>query len=122
MWRIYYGDGSEFSSDDGDVFDAPRSDVQLIAYLNPNTGKTDLISQSDVYYYEPEKIEWGWWYCSREGMVLHLLRAKRPLVFFGGMIRTKQFDEIEKKAIAHAASRKGSWRRFPDEADTGTVQ
>lgn len=121
MWRIYYGDGTEFSSEDGTAFDAPRTNVQVIAFTNPNTGKTDLLSQSDYYYYEPECNDWGWWHCSREGLLLHLMRAKRPLILFGSMIRTSQFNSIEAKAVKDAGRNKGSWRRHHDELPCGEV-
>jgi hypothetical protein len=37
-WRIYYGDGSTFSSDDGAWEDAPGWDVQVILFRDPIVG------------------------------------------------------------------------------------
>ena len=122
MWRIYYGDGSTFSDEDGSPFDAPRTGVQVIAYTNPSTGKIDRLSQADFYYYEPECTDWGWWHCGPETMTLHLIRAKRPLILFGEMLPTRHFTEIEKKAIADIPTgMKGVWRRNMDKTDSGVV-
>lgn len=37
-WRIYYSDGSTFSSDDGDWEDAPGWDVQVVLFRDPDLG------------------------------------------------------------------------------------
>lgn len=121
-WRIYYADGSTFSDSDGSPFEAPRQDVQVITYLNPNTGKYDRLSQADYYYYEPECCDWGWWHCSPQGMMLHLLRAKSPLILFGAMVLTKQFTKIEVQALNDIpVGLKGVWRREMDKQDSGVV-
>lgn len=122
MWRIYYANGKTFSSEDGSPFSAPRTGVQVISYLNPNTGKIDRLSQADYYYYEPECTDWGWWHCSPQGMVLHLIRAKTPLILFGEMVKTEQFNAIEKQALADIPEgMKGVWRRGMDKQDSGVV-
>lgn len=122
MWRIYYEDGSVYSSEDGAPFDAPRTGVQVIAYRNPLTGKIDRLSQADFYYYEPERCDWGWWHCGPVGMTLHLQRAKRPLILFGSMVPTALFDAVERRALTDIPDGdKGVWRRGMDKADAGVV-
>lgn len=35
-WRIFYGDGSQYSSDDGAWEQAPSLDVQVVAFVDEN--------------------------------------------------------------------------------------
>lgn len=51
MWRVYYDDGSSFSSEDGPPEQAPRSGVQLIAVSDINCGKL-LWHGSDYYCWQ----------------------------------------------------------------------
>lgn len=122
LWKIYYSDKSTFSDKDGSAFDAPRTEVQVITYWNPNTGKYDRTTQADKYYYEPERADWAWWHCDAETMVLHLIRAKQPLIFFGAMVPTQIFNEVEAQALADIpAGMKGVWRPRMDKQDAGVV-
>lgn len=91
----------------------------MIAY--DDEGGVSLLSQADYYYYEPECTDWGWWHCSMVGMVLHLQRAKRPLILFGEMTLTDNFTEIEKIALKEAGERKRRWRRRMDTGEFGQV-
>lgn len=119
MWRIYYEDGTTFSSEEGQAFDAPRTGVQVIAYQDDNGWS--LLSQADYYYYEPERTDWGWWHCGPVGMTLHLQRAKRPLILFGSMVPTDCFTDIEKRALADVGNLKRKWRRGMDKQACGEV-
>ena len=38
-WKIFYGDGATFSSDDGDIKDAPATNVQIIVQAHDDTGR-----------------------------------------------------------------------------------
>lgn len=116
-WKIYYEDGSTFSSEDGDVFDAPRTGVEII--VHEDSGGFSLMSQSSYYYWEPDRSDWGFNYCDQFTLVLHLQRAKRPLIFFGAMITTSQFSEIERRALAELPGKKVAWRRNQDKQSTG---
>ena len=40
MWRIWYSDGSTFSSEDGTWEEAPGRDVQIILFWDPDRGWT----------------------------------------------------------------------------------
>lgn len=119
MWRIYYEDGSTFSSDDGSPWDAPRTGVEVI--VHPEGNGLSLMSQSDYYYYEPDRAsQWGGWgYCDQFGLILHLQRAKQPLILFGAMVSDSQFSEIEKKALADIGLSKQTWRRGQDKQVMG---
>ena len=118
-WRIYYDNGAVFSDEEGSAFDAPRIGVQVIVHQEPGGGYS-LMSQSDFYYYEPERSDWsGWNYCDQYTLVLHLQRAKQPLILFGSMIKTSQFTEIEKRALSELPGPKKAWRRGQDKQTTG---
>lgn len=119
MWRIFYEDGSTFSDEDGSPFEAPRTGVQAIVYSDVDG--LSMLSQSDYYYYEPERCDWGWWHCSPHGMTLHLQRAMRPLVLFGSMIPTDNYNEVEKAALEFMGAEKKRWRRGMDKQDSGEV-
>ena len=96
QWRIYYGDGSCFSSEQGTPWDAPRVNVQMIIQEHPRVG-WEIVSNADQYYFEEESR--GWY--SAEGFTLwdHLVRAKMPLVVFGRMISTGHFDALVKRVM-----------------------
>jgi len=59
-WKIYYTDGSAFSSDDGTPWDAPRRNVLAIT-VPDEFGKSlpyMLIYGTDYYYYEKDLGGW----------------------------------------------------------------
>ena len=117
FWRIYYDDGSTFSDAYGTPWDAPRTGVQVIVHRDGDG--YSLMSQSDFYYWEPERSDWGWSYCDQYTLVLHLQRAVRPLILFGAMVTLKQFTEFEKRALADVGLEKRVWRRGTDKANLG---
>ncbi len=47
-WKIWYGDGSTFSSKDGDWVDAPQKNIQMVTVFYDKTYKI----------YNPESKEW----------------------------------------------------------------
>lgn len=117
-WQIYYADGSTFSSEQGSPFDAPRTGVEVIVHEEIGGGFS-LLSGADFYYWEPEASNWGWMYADQFSLVLHLQRAKAPLVLFGEMIRHEQFTEMEKRALADVGKLKKAWRRKQDKQTLG---
>lgn len=66
-WRIYYPDGSTFSSEDGTWADAPPFGVQCVVYYHESPYKTvdGGVSDGDVYYYQgdgyPDDVKLGVW-------------------------------------------------------------
>lgn len=80
-----------------------------------------MLSQADMYYWEPERSPLGWWHCGPTGMMLHLQRAARPLILFGSMLSTEQYLVVERRALADMGALKKSWRRSMDKQDSGTV-
>ena len=54
---IVYGDGSEYTSDDGAPEEAPRQNVQIVYHLDPNVGFRDEQSR---YGYWGWRKDYGW--------------------------------------------------------------
>lgn len=94
MWRIHYGDGSTFSSDDGDPFEAPRRDVQAIPYEDQATGFT-VISGKDFYVLEDDD---RWVSVDHFGLWDYLVRTRRPLVLFGRTITNEEYEQVVAEA------------------------
>ena len=94
-WRIYYGDESTFSSDDGEPQDAPSRDVQVIASPYERVGRR-LVNRHDFYWYDVTDREWrggdffGFW------DYLTLTGLKIPK--FGRNIKLEDFDAIYQRA------------------------
>lgn len=63
-WRIFYADGSTFSSEDGTWADAPPFGVQVVVYYHVGDRKTLYREANDpsVYVYEGEDaVKMGLW-------------------------------------------------------------
>ena len=56
-WIIYYGDGSEFTSDDGTPAQAPAENIQVIAQNDGTVGR-ELLSMFDFYRYDEAYQKW----------------------------------------------------------------
>jgi hypothetical protein len=96
-WIVFYTDGSVFTSANGTPWKAPRTDVQRIANCKEGHEKDWYNVQSyDYFYYE--KARGGWneakdW----QTVMLHLLRASRPLVVFGSMLSDREWEQTHKR-------------------------
>jgi hypothetical protein len=70
-WRIYYGDGSTFSSVDGGPSDAPPDNVVCIAYADdpkrPDSIGRAVVNTWDWYIYRKDVNEW--WGVDLQGLV-----------------------------------------------------
>jgi len=72
MWCVYYGDGSTFSNEDGQPWDAPTCDVMGILQQPP--GDRRLITR-DFYLH---RSDYGCWIeVDRDGLIDHLLTGAR---------------------------------------------
>ncbi len=94
-WRIYYGDGSTFSANQGVPNDAPPFNVQAIVQVDRakhSVGRTILHGWSFYYWREDHK---EWWGDSREG-VLDMMYAREPIcaLLQGRNIHKDQFDNV----------------------------
>ena len=90
-WKIYYGDGSTYSNENGDPFSAQPNDIQVIITDGAvQSGKT-------AYYWDPAN---GWNGCDTPGLWDHLLMFVGPkAILFGRTIRDDAFWETMKRAI-----------------------
>jgi len=93
-WRIYYGDGSTFSSADGAPSDAPSTNVQAIALeADPTIGRR-ICSRFDFYWYEDE-----WHGGDLFGLFDYLQRVSPSIVKFGRVLPRLEFEKILTRAV-----------------------
>jgi hypothetical protein len=104
-WRIWYGDGSDYSDRQGSPFEAPRVDVQVIAQFNEQVGY-EVISGGDYFYWEPERG--GWRTTSGFGLYDHLIRCKQPLILFGRHMTDAEWTRLFLKVKAELGD-KQAW-------------
>lgn len=93
-WKIYYGDGSTFSSDDGEPEEAPRLNVQIIIQDDPD--KIWIAQQRADYYV----WEYGrWWGKDLFGLWEHLfLYAGLSIALAGKTIGSVDYMNIWRAA------------------------
>ena len=89
-WVIYYGDGSTYSDEDGDPYNAPPNNVQVVV----DGGKIRF--GKDAFYWHPDI---GWCATDNAGFWDHMLMYIGPkAVIFGRNIRNEDFWEIKARA------------------------
>ena len=95
MWKIYYADGSTFSSNEGSLEDAPARGVQGIAQANSAVG-WHVASGGDYYIWCDD----GWMAVDIFGLFDYLIES--GTVKFGRTITNAEYNEIFQKALADA--------------------
>lgn len=104
-WKIFYGDGSTFSSGDGTPDDAPALNVQCIVQVDEEVGRY-ILSRRDYYWYEGDT----WYGGDIFGLFDFLIR--RSLVKFGRMIGDEEFKGFLRIAAEDSDfPRKSAWKR-----------
>lgn len=97
QWRIYYGDGATFDSNDGPPQQAPGLDVQVITQRDPELGRK-VLTRFDWYYYRFDIREW--WGSDAFGLFDQLTSDRLGMV---GAIKagrnTAAYQEILHRAI-----------------------
>jgi len=95
-WVIWYGDGSSFSSEDGEPWEAPRVGVQCIAVAHISCGNY-ILSEQDFYCWHEDG---GWIPHDQMGMHQYLQDKDviRHLVLFGYWIQKEVYGAIRSKA------------------------
>lgn len=86
-WKIWYGDGSTFSSQDGDVTDAPALNVQIIVQHDQDIGR---VNQTGADYYIQR--EGRWWGVDIFGLFDYLMEC--GTVKFGRTVDSRRFRQI----------------------------
>ncbi|TAK45254.1 MAG: hypothetical protein EPO27_10565 [Betaproteobacteria bacterium] len=89
LWRIYYGDGSTFSSEDGGVDVAPRGNVQRVAYYDSD-GRRHQCHDRDYYYPDGDR----WFGVDLSGLFQYLYEPGMKAVFFGRTIPDAKYRRI----------------------------
>lgn len=106
-WRIYYGDGSTFSDQDGKPEDAPCRNVQAIAQVAPDVGW--YLCRSDDFYAYLEK---GWQGLDSFGLWDYLAEPGLKIVKFGRTLHYPDYEEVLNKALNDPdLPRKSAWRK-----------
>jgi hypothetical protein len=93
VWRIYYGDGSVYSDQDGLSFDAPTTNVQVIWCELP--GCSGLLHKRDYYWWDQD----CWWAGDEAGLWQYRFKPGPKRELYGTTIATVDYDAILKQAI-----------------------
>ena len=92
IWRIYYGDGATYSSDDGSPLEAPPMNVQAIAEQDPDVGRS-IWHGKDFYLWRDGIWHGVDWF----GVLDHLMEM--GLLKTGRTISTDEFRAIYQQAV-----------------------
>ena len=101
-WRVYYGDGTTFDSTQGEAWEAPSTNAQVIwqkepenmlIHGNPSAGRSDL----GWFTY---RDDWGWDIHDMPGFIDYLMTYKGPkAILIGRTIPTPEFEKIRDQAV-----------------------
>lgn len=100
-WKIYYGDGSVYDSEEGSS--PPARDVQVIVQDHPKVGK-ELVTGADYFIRKNGR----WMGVDLFGLWDYLLDL--GLVLFGRMVTTEEYREVMRRAMADRD--KAGWLPF----------
>ena len=92
-WKIYYGDGTTFSDQDGTPFIAPARDVQVIV-MNDKNHAWRTQAGNDYYVWDDRGDGARWWGVDQFGMYDYLIDPGYKRVLFGRTVTSNQFDNI----------------------------
>jgi hypothetical protein len=97
VWRVYYGDGSTFSSEDGSPAAAPALDVQVIVQHRVDVG-WHMQHANDFYLWR------DCWRCWRgadlAGLWDYMMQAGWKRVLMGRTLLNSEFNAIYQAAKA----------------------
>jgi len=100
-WRIFYGDGSTYNSDEGAWEDAPGWNVQIILFRDPEAGWA-MRHNGDFFWLADDGAVVA---MDGTGMLDHVINAL-GLVKAGRMLTKAQFDKIYQRAKRELAELK----------------
>lgn len=89
MWRIYYGDGTVFSDQDGDPWAAPRQNVQVIVQVDARTGWR-WISGKDYFFFDVERGGWR----ETDEWRDPLISTRHPVILFGRWMADEEWAAL----------------------------
>lgn len=93
-WRLYYGDGSTFSNEDGLPEEAPCTNVMCIAYYDQDNRRR-LAHTADYYGFD----EGRWYAFDIFGLWDYLARPGLKTVKFGRMVSDVNYRTVMAKAM-----------------------
>ena len=97
QWKIYYGDGTTFSSKDGEAREAPRRNIQCIVRADDEVGRY-IERMNDFYVWCSERNNWKG--VDQFGLYDYLLYEFFPLVLFGRTITEKEYKALYDRAVS----------------------
>lgn len=106
-WKIFYGDGSTFSDQDGLCRDAPATNIQVIAQANPTVGR-ELLSGKDFYF----QLRGEWIGTDLPGLLDHLMED--GCLKCGRTLTRLEWDAVLRQAMTDTDLPKKS-AKFPGE-------
>ena len=92
-WRIYYSDGSTFSSEDGDPADAPGWGVIAIPQIDPEVGRS-VMCKWDHYCWHGD----SWWGHDLVGMLDCLALPGASIIKHGRTLSRGAYQAIRARA------------------------
>lgn len=99
LWRVFYGDGSTFSNEDGTPAEAPPVNVQAIAQAaDPGIGRR-ICSRFDFYWFDRQE----WHGSDLFGLFDYLQRVSPSIVKFGRVLPRLEFEAILNRAVTDSA-------------------
>lgn len=96
-WRIYYSDGTTYSSVDGDPAEAPAFGTVCIVFPDADVGRV-VMHGWDWYYYVPSAGQW--WGSDIHGLLDRLLHGEEV----EGLKQGRNLSNTAYKAIFKTAS------------------
>ena len=103
-WRIWYGDDTTYSDDDGPVWDAPPTNVVCVATENYDVpGNHSVVHAFDYYWWDPPE----WYGGDLFGVFDYLCRPGPKKIVFGRTIPTSDFRRILMSAIEGGEFKRG---------------
>jgi hypothetical protein len=96
VWRIYYANGSAFSSDDGAPSEVPLRGVQIIVQTESEVGRS-FWNDCDYYWWEQEHNQWlgG----DLAGLLDYLGRCSLATVLQGRTVSDSVYRRIKQRAL-----------------------
>ena len=96
-WRVYYGDDSTFSDQDGGVDVAPFFDVQVIVQADKDHGwRTQT---GDYYVWDDRGLGYCWWGVDDVGLIDYLHTDGWKRVLLGRKITSNRYNDIMRRAL-----------------------
>ena len=110
QWKIYFGDGSTFSSDQGSPSDAPTHNIQIILEATEKEGVIRLAGK-EYYWHDDDLGQW----CAGDysGMMDYVLRCTTVKV--ARSMRTCDFDALFQVCVDDPDFKPKSMRNYPRE-------